>query len=167
MLFRSAVDLLTVKALLTEVALQRVTQTDYRFCADAGCEIVYFDAAGQQFTIADVRVAVWQKQPFGDRMLCYCFGEREGAIRDEIERTGHSEAVQRVRAHIAANRCACDVRNPRGACCLGEVTAAVARIAAAVALTGMQTCAQALRHQPEPECPTLDALDTSRRGLAR
>lgn len=31
----------------------------------------------------------------------------------------------------------------------------------------MQTCAQALRRQSEPECPTLDALDTSRRGLAR
>ena len=34
-------------------------------------------------------------------------------------------AVERVRAHISAGRCACEVRNPRGACCLGDVTNAV------------------------------------------
>lgn len=129
----SAVDLLTVKALLTEAALRRVTPNAYRFCPDAGCEVAYFDGNGQRFTTTDVRVPVWQKQPFGDRMVCYCFGEREDAIREEIERTGQSQAVQRVHDHIAARRCACEVRNPRGACCLGEVTAAVARVAAAVA----------------------------------
>jgi hypothetical protein len=128
----SAVDLLTVKALLTEAALQRVSLAAYRCCADPACEVVYSDAAGRRFTTADVRVPVWQKHPFGDRMVCYCFGEREGAMREEIERTGHSEAAQRVRAHIAAQRCACEVRNPRGTCCLGEVAAAVARVAAAV-----------------------------------
>jgi hypothetical protein len=36
--------------------------------------------------------------------------------------------VARIREHIAAQRCACDVRNPRGACCLGDVMAAAKRI---------------------------------------
>jgi hypothetical protein len=128
-----AVDRLTVKVLLTEDALRRLAAGDYRFCPDAGCDVVYFGADGARFTTADVRVDVWQKLPFGHRPLCYCFGESDASIRTEIEATGRSTAVERIRAHIAAGRCACEVRNPRGACCLGDVTAAVKRVETALA----------------------------------
>jgi len=121
------VNELTVKALLTEAAMNRFDQGAYRFCSDPACDVVYFDDHGLVFTTVDLRVAVWQKLPFGERMVCYCFGEREDAIRDEIRQHGQSAAVERVRAHIAAKRCACDIRNPKGACCLGDVTAAVKR----------------------------------------
>jgi hypothetical protein len=126
----SAVSGATVQALLTVTALQRFRPTNYRFCANATCATVYFAADGQTFTTADVRVPVCQKQPFGARIVCYCFGETEADMRREIEQRGASAAVQRVRAHIAAGRCACEVRNPKGACCLGDVTAAVKRVAA-------------------------------------
>jgi hypothetical protein len=128
----AAVDLLTVKALLTENALRRLYPGEYRFCPDAGCAVVYFTADGRQFTTADVRVPVWQKLPFGERPVCYCFGESEASIRSEVESAGESKAVERVREHIAAGRCACEVRNPRGACCLGDVIAAVKRMEASV-----------------------------------
>jgi hypothetical protein len=59
--------------------------------------------------------------------MCYCFGETEATIREELFTTGQSAAVERVKAHIELNRCACDVRNPRGVCCLGDLTAAVQR----------------------------------------
>ena len=36
--------------------------------------------------------------------------------------------VRRVTAHIEAERCACDVRNPRGSCCLGDVAAVIERV---------------------------------------
>jgi hypothetical protein len=127
-----AVDRQTVKALLTEHALQRLTAGDYRFCTDTRCDVVYFSTDGARFTTVDVRVAVWQKLRFGRRPMCYCFGESEASIRTEIEATGRSSAVERIRGHIAAGRCACEVRNPRGACCLGDVTAAVKRIGLAV-----------------------------------
>jgi hypothetical protein len=128
-----AVDGLTVKALLTEEALQRLTAGDYRFCADAGCDVVYFSAEGVRFATGDVRVGVWQKQPLGDRQVCYCFGESEASIRRELDATGRSTAVERIREHIAAGRCACEVRNPRGVCCLGDVMAAVKRVESRVA----------------------------------
>jgi hypothetical protein len=128
-----AVDRLTVKALLTENALRRFQPGEYRFCADAGCAVVYFTADGRQFTTAEVRVPVWQKLPFGERPICYCFGESEASIRSEFESTGDSKAVEAVREYIAAERCACEVRNPRGACCLGDVIAAVKRVEASVA----------------------------------
>lgn len=123
------VELQTVKALLAEHALARVSPSEHRFCSDPDCDVVYFDAVGDYYTTADVRVPVWQKEPAGARMICYCFGENEAAIRTEIERFGRSDAVGRVRRHIEAGRCACEVRNPRGVCCLGDVTAAVKRAA--------------------------------------
>ncbi len=123
-----AVDRRTVKALLTEDALARLEPTNYRFCADACCDVVYFSDTGSRFRTSDLRVAVWQKLPRGNRPMCYCFGESEASIRAEIERIGRSLAVQRVREHIRAERCACDIRNPRDACCLGDVMAAVKRL---------------------------------------
>ena len=122
----SAVTLETVKALLTERALRRISGAAYRFCGDADCDVVYYDG-GAAFTIEDIRVPVWQKQPFGARMVCYCFGENEGDMRRE---PWPSQAVERVRGHIRAGRCACAVRNPRGTCCLGDVIAAVKRVEA-------------------------------------
>ena len=81
----------------------------------------------------DIRVPVWHKQPLGSRLLCYCFGETEAVIRHELIQSGRADVVDRIREHIAAERCACDIRNPRGACCLGDVIAAVKRIAAEIA----------------------------------
>lgn len=126
-----AVDLNTVKALLSPAALTRISGAPHRFCPDPACEIVYF-SPGDTYTVKDLRVPVWQKEPAGARMVCYCFGENEADIRREIERNGLSQAVERVRGHIAAGRCACELRNPRGACCLGDVIATVKRMAAQV-----------------------------------
>lgn len=128
----ATVNELTIKALLTEAAMNRFEQSAYRFCPAPSCAVVYFDEHGRVFNTADIRVPIWQKQSSGDRVVCYCFGENERAIREEIERQGRSEAVERVRAHIAAKRCACDIRNPRGACCLGDVIAAVKRVSTQV-----------------------------------
>ena len=123
------VQLDTVKALLTETALRTLDPGSYRFCADPSCAVVYFDDAGHSLLTDDLRVRVWQKEPFGTRMVCYCFGENEADIRNEVERDGRSRAVERVTAHIQAGRCACEIRNPRGTCCLGDVRAAVTRVA--------------------------------------
>jgi hypothetical protein len=99
----------------------------FYFCTDPACDLVYF-SADQRFRIAEIRVPVWQKEPFGTRMVCYCFGENEAEMRREIEATGVCAAASRVREHIAAKRCACEIRNPRGSCCLGDVIAAVERV---------------------------------------
>lgn len=118
----------TVKALLTETALARLTMAEHRFCPDPSCAVVYFTADGDLYRTTDVRVPVWQKEPSGARMICYCFGENEAVMRREVEADGVSGAAARVRAHIAAKRCACEVRNPRGVCCLGDVIAIMARV---------------------------------------
>lgn len=126
------VELLTVKALLTETALRRLNNVAHRFCPDPSCDVVYFDAERASYGKSELRVPVWQKEPLGERTVCYCFGESEATIRAEMQTTGRSEATERVRAHIAAGRCACEVRNPRGACCLGDIAAAVKRVEVAL-----------------------------------
>ena len=117
-----------MEALLADQALARLSPGEYRFCPDAHCPIVYFGADGVSFSTQDVRVAVWQKRPFGDRHVCYCFGESEDSIRAEILAHGQSAAIERIREQIAADRCACAVKNPRGSCCLGDVSAAIERV---------------------------------------
>ena len=130
-----AVELLAVKASLTEYALPSVRQGPYRFCADPSCAVVYFCDGGQSFDTTALRMPVWQKQPAGARTICYCFGENEGSMAREFRETGRCDASLRVREHIAAGRCVCEVRNPRGVCCLGDVMKAVALIEAECVVT--------------------------------
>ena len=127
------VEILTIKALLTASALQRFEPADYRFCAVPDCDLVYFAQGGPAFRAGDIQVRVWQKEPRGHRMLCYCFAENETDMTAEIKRTGQSSAADRIRRHIEARRCACEVRNPKGSCCLGDVLAATERLRARVA----------------------------------
>ena len=124
------VDLVTVKALLTDAALARIHPRSHRFCPAPDCPVVYFDDHGEIFSTSDLCVPVWQKEPVGRRTVCYCFGENEADIREEIARNGTSKAQARVAAHIKAGRCACEERNPEGSCCLGDVIEAVKRVEA-------------------------------------
>ncbi|MBI2220147.1 MAG: hypothetical protein HYU53_02950 [Acidobacteria bacterium] len=84
--------MLTVKALLCESALRGVREGPYRFCADPACAVVYFDDNGHVFNTADLRVPVWQKQPAGARMICYCFDENETSMALEFAQTGRCDA---------------------------------------------------------------------------
>jgi hypothetical protein len=92
------VELATVKALVTEAALRRITAAPHAFCADSACGTVYFAADGSTFSTDDIRVPVWQKQRGGNRMICYCFAESEDSIRREVLATGHTHAIERIRS---------------------------------------------------------------------
>jgi hypothetical protein len=114
------VDRITLKALLRPEALKRLGAPDHRFCATPHCPIVYF-GRNEVFEQADAFVRVFQKEQVGARMVCYCFGETETDIRLEVQKTGRSTAAERITELVAAGRCACEVRNPQGSCCLGNV----------------------------------------------
>jgi len=57
--------------------------------------------------------------------VCYCFGWTPQKIVGEIETTGKSTAIDRIKAQVKAGNCYCEVTNPQGACCLGNVAQAV------------------------------------------
>lgn len=120
------VDPITLKALLVPEALRRGIPPAPRFCATRDCPIVYFDAASAvTFREADVSVRVYAKHPEeADVPVCYCFGFSLRMIHEEAKREGASAASQQIRAELKAGHCACEVRNPKGTCCLGDVVAA-------------------------------------------
>jgi len=123
-----AVDLLTVKALLAR-SLMDLTSKSYRFCAQADCSVVYFATDGSQVLYEeDVRERVFQKHPEDpDVFVCYCFRYTVGAIHGEVQRTGQSTAPDEISAGVKAGKCGCEVRNPQGSCCLGNVRSVVKR----------------------------------------
>lgn len=120
------VDGATVKALLA-VSLTEVRDSPYFFCKDADCPVVYFSEDGTQtFTKDQIRERVYQKEPDSDDVfVCYCFRHTPGSIRAELIATGKSAVVEGINAGIQAGQCACDIRNPQGSCCLGNVNAVV------------------------------------------
>lgn len=116
------VDILTVKSLVRKLPLG-MPNSQYYFCDSPGCEVVYFpfEAKGPVFRREDLLVRVGAKEKKEPIPICYCFGFARQDIWDEIRTTGKSTVAQRIASEIKADRCACEVRNPSGKCCLGEV----------------------------------------------
>lgn len=111
--------------------LARVGDGEYKFCATPTCPVVYFAVLGDPFTVSDVRELVTIKASSDARPICYCFGFTEGDIREEIERTGQSSVPAQIGRLIKEKMCACEIRNPSGACCLGEINRVVKRLSVA------------------------------------
>jgi hypothetical protein len=122
------VDSLTLKAILA-LPLTQVMPTEYRFCRTSDCPTVYYSIDSKQcFQESHIRERVYQKHPTEDDVfVCYCFRHTVGSIRAEICQTGTSTVVATITAGIQAGQCACDIRNPQGSCCLGNVRAVVER----------------------------------------
>jgi len=111
----------TVKALLA-VTLRAVRDAEYLFCRTQTCPVVYFSPDGRHsFMIGEVREGVYQKEPApADVPICYCFRYTVGNVRDATAE-GQGAIWVGINAGIEAGQCACDLRNPQGACCLGNV----------------------------------------------
>jgi len=127
------VDLITVKALLNASALRRLDGRSYRFCPAPECPVVYFDtAAGSIFRKEDLTVRVGQKEKGDSSLICYCFGFTLGNIRRDLATRGKTDIPALVRAEVKAGHCACEVKNPQGNCCLGNIAKATKAIEAEI-----------------------------------
>jgi hypothetical protein len=121
-----AVSRATVGALARlEVDAPRLAGRHYRFCETASCAIVYFVPGGVRIARDDVRVAVHHKDGGPGVPLCYCFGYTRARLFGEGRR-----ALTFVRGEVIAGRCACDLKNPSGRCCLGDLRRYLRAVAA-------------------------------------
>ncbi len=120
------VDMLTVKSLVRQLPLG-MPDTQYYFCEAPGCDAVYFplDTQAPLFRREDLVVRVGAKEIEDPLLMCYCFGFTRQDICDEIRSTGKSTVAKRITAEVEAGRCACEMKNPSGKCCLGDVTRTV------------------------------------------
>ncbi len=119
------VDLLTVRSLVRQLPLG-MPNTEY-FCEAADCDVVYFafDPEAPMFRRADLFVRVGSKETADPFPVCYCFGFTRKDIQREIAETGNSTVANRISAEVKAGNCACEVKNPSGKCCLGDVARVV------------------------------------------
>lgn len=109
----------TVKSLLKPRSLRNIADEPYFFCKTSDCEAVYFSSRSQ-FSTSDVRVAVFQKETAQDCLVCYCFGFSRAEIQADAQ-TGQASIATQITAWTKAKKCACEIRNPQGSCCLGNV----------------------------------------------
>ena len=116
------VSIQTVKAMLS-LPLNVLNAESYRFCADPNCSTVYYGEDGTQvFTEDDLRERVYQKHADDEEIsICYCFQHTKKSVCKEIAKSGKSTVLAQITAGIKAGQCACEVRNPQGSCCLGNV----------------------------------------------
>ena len=84
----------------------------YFFCDDPNCDVVYFGEDDSIIPAAQIRTKVGAKDDSKDAMLCYCFGVTRGDALNDPSIRGY--VIRQTKLGI----CACDVRNPSGACCL-------------------------------------------------
>jgi hypothetical protein len=118
----------TVKALLA-VSLREVLYEEYFLCKNTRCPVVYYSSGREQtFRIDQVREKVYHKEPENvEVMVCYCFRHTVGDLhKASVEE--RQAVIENITSGINAGQCACDLRNPQGSCCLGDVRDLIKRI---------------------------------------
>jgi hypothetical protein len=116
------VKTITLKALLNPKALATLEPSEQQhFCPDPECPVVYFGLS-QTYRREDLKVTVFQKDSGADVPVCYCFAHTRQDL-EQATRSGTAAHIPHsIRDHIQAGRCGCEVNNPQGSCCLGNVT---------------------------------------------
>lgn len=111
----------TIEAILKPGLATSLLAVERRFCRTPSCEALYYGADGRFIEKAAARVRVGLKESKDPVPLCYCFNFSRADVRREVAQTGGCTIPVRITAEVRAGRCACEVKNPSGACCLGEV----------------------------------------------
>ena len=117
------VSTLTVKSLVRD-HIRVEASVSYLFCRNANCKVVYF---GGQFVFEkpDLKVRVGIKETLDPIPLCYCFDYSRADIRREIDTAAKISILDKIKSEVQGGFCACEVKNPRGSCCLGDITRAI------------------------------------------
>ena len=117
-----SVDWLTVAALTSGLVPPK---QQFWMCWDPDCEVVYFGEDGTLLCVSDLAVTPGFKMQSANGLVCYCFLHTRGEIQGELQATGKTTVPDHITAEVKAGNCACEVRNPSGRCCLGEVQKAI------------------------------------------
>ena len=115
----------TLESLVSKDHLPELEDKDWFFCDLADCNVVYFSSDEDTIPSEALTVRVGVKADSAPHPVCYCFGHTTESIREEIENTGTSTVVESITAKVKAGECACETKNPKGSCCLGDVGRAV------------------------------------------
>ncbi len=121
----TSVERLTVAA-LTKGIVPRNQR--YWLCRQLECETVYFGEDETVVTATNMNTAPGFKSKSPQALVCYCFQYRRRDIEAELVADREAVIPEHITAEVRAGNCACEVRNPSGKCCLGEVQVAMEEI---------------------------------------
>ncbi|MCI0694845.1 (2Fe-2S)-binding protein [candidate division KSB1 bacterium] len=112
----------TLEHLLKPERAAAIQKVQYYYCTEPACNVVYFSNEDVPFFATDdVSVKVFVKDQGAEVPVCYCFDWTRARIKQQIRETGKSTAALEIAREIKAGHCACDIKNPKGECCLGDV----------------------------------------------
>lgn len=115
----------TLEHLLTDEAKAKFTCFDgFYFCKSFFCEVVYFRDE-TLLTQEGVSVVVGHKEGATPATVCYCFEWTKEKMKVELQETGQSTATEDIKHKMDTLGCSCEILNPSGGCCLGDVDKAV------------------------------------------
>ncbi|HWO74323.1 MAG TPA: (2Fe-2S)-binding protein [Bacillus sp. (in: firmicutes)] len=119
------VKLITLKSLLKPASLVTLNSKEtHYFCSTSDCDVVYYDSNHKKYLVSDLKVPVHQKDDKAP--ICYCFDWTKEKIVDYLVKG--LTPVEPIRENIKENRCGCEVNNPQGSCCLGNMTAFIQQL---------------------------------------
>ena len=100
----------------TVVAVTRTPlprQQTLRLCRTPACELIYYAEPG-----AWIEATALSLRPVfkGGDVVCFCFLHRADADGQLC-----AGVVEAITDRVRARDCSCDLRNPSGKCCLGEL----------------------------------------------
>lgn len=113
-----SVQLITLKSLLKPQVLETLQPNSFHFCPNESCTTAYFSAT-QVFDAAQLKVPVYQKDNSVDVPVCYCFDWTRERLSTAVNE--NVNPAEQIKKHVQDGRCGCEVNNPQGSCCLGNV----------------------------------------------
>ncbi|KMY50090.1 putative iron-sulfur cluster-binding metallochaperone [Peribacillus loiseleuriae] len=117
------IKLITLKSLLKSPALETLNvKSNHYFCSSKDCDVVYFDTINKKYLVSDIKVAVHQKEGSTTTPICYCFDWTKEKVEKHVKQELTPKPIEHIRENVKEDRCGCEVNNPQGSCCLGNVT---------------------------------------------
>lgn len=119
----------TIKSQL-DISLLELKSDQYWFCSNPNCYIVYFtDMDSEIYKESDLRELVYQKHiNEKDVLVCYCFKYTVGEIIKDYLINNESLLLEEIKRGTKSGKCACDIRNPQGSCCIGNIVSIIKKI---------------------------------------
>jgi len=118
----------TLEALLTADTKEKLSSLDgFSYCKTSTCRAIYF-RGDEVLTQDDLSVSVGLKDGAEPANMCYCFGWTKQRIKEDLLKNGKSSAIKDIKHNMDTIGCSCEVKNPSGKCCMGDVTKVVKEI---------------------------------------
>ena len=101
-------------------------ETTFGFCDVPTCDVVYVGADGTLIRKDQLRTRVGVKESEEPIPICYCFHFTAHQVAEDYRSHGRSTIRPYIQEQVRAGRCRCEMTNPSGRCCLGDVGRVIA-----------------------------------------